>query len=111
MLEGVGLRGKILEAWAMARPVVGTSLALSGMETAKNRAAFVADDAESFGARVSDLLESETLASKMGICGRELVLESFSWDAFANLYDRVYRDAIHAGITYPTIRRTGRAGI
>ena len=111
MLEGVGLRGKILEAWAMARPVVGTSLALSGMETAKNRAAFVADDAESFAARVSDLLESETLASKMGICGRELVLESFSWDAFANLYDRVYRDAMHAGIKYPTIGRTSTAGI
>jgi len=96
MVEGVGLRGKILEAWAMAKPVIGTSLALQGLEQAKGRAAIVADDPESFAARLSELLEDERSAATMGNLGRELVVSSFSWDAFADLYHRVYCEAMQA---------------
>jgi GT2 family glycosyltransferase/glycosyltransferase involved in cell wall biosynthesis/2-polyprenyl-3-methyl-5-hydroxy-6-metoxy-1,4-benzoquinol methylase len=96
MLEGVGLRGKMLEAWATKKPVVGTSLAFLGLNQARDRAGFVADDAESFAARVGDLLANEALAEQMGTCGRELVISSYSWDAFADLYHRTYREGMEA---------------
>jgi GT2 family glycosyltransferase/glycosyltransferase involved in cell wall biosynthesis/SAM-dependent methyltransferase len=96
MFEGVGLRGKILEAWASKKPVVGTSLAFLGLNQARDWAGFVADDAESFAARVCDLLANEAIAEQMGTCGRELVVSSFSWDAFANLYHRAYRESMEA---------------
>jgi GT2 family glycosyltransferase/glycosyltransferase involved in cell wall biosynthesis/SAM-dependent methyltransferase len=96
MLEGVGLRGKMLEAWATAKPVVGTSLAFLGLDQARDQAGFVADDADSFAARVSDLLTNQALAEQMGTCGRELVISSYSWDAFANLYHRTYCESMEA---------------
>jgi glycosyltransferase involved in cell wall biosynthesis len=96
MFEGVGLRGKILEAWAMAKPVVGTSLALQGLERAKGRAAIVADDHVSFADHLSELLEDENSAAAMGNLGRQLVVSSYSWDAFADLYHTVYCDAMRA---------------
>jgi glycosyltransferase involved in cell wall biosynthesis len=96
MLEGVGLRGKMLEAWATGKPVVGTSLAFLGLDQARDHAGFVADDADSFAARVRDLLTNEALAEQMGTFGRELVISSYSWDAFANLYHRTYRESMEA---------------
>jgi GT2 family glycosyltransferase/glycosyltransferase involved in cell wall biosynthesis/SAM-dependent methyltransferase len=110
MFEGVGLRGKILEAWAMKKPVVGTSLAFLGLEQVAERAGFVADNAESFAARVCDLLTNDGIAREMGACGRELVVSSFSWDAFANLYHRVYLEGMEGRFAAKRVMNAQLAG-
>ncbi len=94
MLDGVGLRGKILEAWAMEKPVVATSLAMLGLDHPDGYAGFIADDQERFADRVCTLLENEMLADEMGKRARELVMKSYSWDAFSNFYDAAYTEAM-----------------
>jgi glycosyltransferase involved in cell wall biosynthesis len=94
IFDGVGLRGKVLEAWAMERPVVGTRLAFEGLTSKDGTICFMADDAETFAARACELLENKALAGRMGRQARQLVLTSFSWDAFAELYDIVYRQVL-----------------
>ena len=94
MLDGVGLRGKILEAWATEKPVVATSLAFLGLDAPDGYAGFVADDETTFADRVCKLLEDQTLANQIGKRARELVVKSYSWEAFADFYDAAYRAAM-----------------
>jgi GT2 family glycosyltransferase/glycosyltransferase involved in cell wall biosynthesis len=94
VFEGVGLRGKVLEAWSMEKPVVGTGLAFEALQASDGNTCFVADNSETFAARVCQLLQDGDLAARMGQQARDLVLSTFSWDAFGEVYDKIYRDIL-----------------
>jgi GT2 family glycosyltransferase/glycosyltransferase involved in cell wall biosynthesis/SAM-dependent methyltransferase len=105
IFEGVGLRGKVLEAWSMGKPVVGTKLAFSGLVDGDGQVCFMANDPEEFASRVCRLLEEEDLARRMGLQGRQLAISSFAWEAFGQLYDSIY-DAIVDGREMPASSHT-----
>ena len=104
IFDGVGLRGKVLEAWAMERPVVGTLLAFEGLMSGDGTISFMADDAERFATRTCQLLENRELSRRMGRQARELVLTSFSWDAFGELYEIVYREVLGTKRQYAALQ-------
>jgi glycosyltransferase involved in cell wall biosynthesis len=91
LFDGAGLRGKVLEAWAMEKPVVGTHLAFQGLTASDGTICLMADNSETFAARVCELLDNRELARNMGRQARQVVLSSFTWDAFGEQYDRIYR--------------------
>jgi glycosyltransferase involved in cell wall biosynthesis len=97
VFEGVGLRGKVLEAWSMKKPVVGTRLSFEALQASDGHTCFIADDSETFAKRVCQLLQDEALAETMGQRAWELVRASFSWDAFAEVYEKIYSDVL--GVT------------
>jgi glycosyltransferase involved in cell wall biosynthesis len=80
---GSGTRLKILESWAMARPVVSTSLGAEGLEAVPGRHLLIADDPAEFAAAIIRILSEPQLAAKLGAAGRALVLESYSWHGVA----------------------------
>jgi glycosyltransferase involved in cell wall biosynthesis len=94
IFEGVGLRGKVLEAWAMKKAVVGTRLSFEALSAIDAQTCFVADDPQTFAARVGELLENEDLANRMGNTARRLVEDSFSWNAFGAVYDCIYGEIL-----------------
>jgi hypothetical protein len=89
------MRGKVLEALAMARPMVTTSVGAEGLGATPGRDLLVADGAPEFAAAVCRLLGDPALAARLGAAGRDLVRERFDWDAVAaahaDLYERVAR--------------------
>ncbi len=76
-----GVQNKVLEAMAMAKPVVVTGAAMEGIEKLPGQR--ICDDAESFLDYCLQLLE-EGDVENTGVAGRERVLTDFSWDQ--NLY-------------------------
>ena len=80
---GSGTRLKILESWAMARPVVSTSLGAEGLESVSGKHLLIADDPAEFAAAVVRILNEPELAASLGAAGRALVSESFSWQGTA----------------------------
>ncbi len=78
---GSGTRLKALEAFAMARPVVSTSLGMEGIEAEPGRHYLRADDPAEFADAVARLLEDPGLAEELGRAGRALVEERYGWDA------------------------------
>jgi glycosyltransferase involved in cell wall biosynthesis len=80
---GSGTRLKILESWAMARPVVSTSLGAEGLEAVPGRHLLIADDPAEFAAAVLRILKEPELAATLGAAGRALVSESYSWQGTA----------------------------
>jgi glycosyltransferase involved in cell wall biosynthesis len=80
---GSGTRLKILESWAMARPVVSTSLGAEGLESLSGKHLLIADGPAEFAAAVVRTLNEPDLAARLGAAGRALVSESYSWQGTA----------------------------
>jgi len=78
---GGGTRFKILEAMAMAKPVVSTAVGAEGIEVAPGRNILLADSPADFAGAVGRVLDDAGLAARMGREGRELVEGRYSWEA------------------------------
>ncbi len=71
--SGGGTRIKILEAFAIGRPVVATGLAAEGLPVAHERELLLADRPTDFAAAVVRLFEDEDLRTRLVAHGRALV--------------------------------------
>jgi glycosyltransferase involved in cell wall biosynthesis len=78
---GSGTRLKILDAWAMGKAVVSTSLGCEGLDAIDGENILVCDDPESFAAAVIEVLTSAALRSRLGDNGRATAEQSYSWEA------------------------------
>jgi glycosyltransferase involved in cell wall biosynthesis len=74
--RGAGLRGKFLEAWAMGKAVVATSIAAQGFDAKDGVHYLEADRAEGFAERVTELLKDKERRLGLGDAGRALVVEA-----------------------------------
>jgi polysaccharide biosynthesis protein PslH len=88
---GGGTRLKILEAMAMGRAIVSTTVGAEGLEVRPGEDLLVADDAAGFAAAAGRLLDEPALAARLGAAARRLVEARYSWDAAAERLERFYR--------------------
>lgn len=84
-----GVQNKVLEAMAMARPVVCTSQALEGIPAVPGRHVLVADNAAAYADAVSRLLEPTDEARQIGAAARACVETHHRWDATLAPLDRL----------------------
>ncbi|MBM3791149.1 MAG: glycosyltransferase [Acidobacteria bacterium] len=89
---GVGIRGKILEAWGMAMPVVATPVAAAGLRAEPGVNMLIADDEESFAESVASLFDSAELRSRLGRAGRATAEAHYGWEAAAEQLDALYKE-------------------
>lgn len=80
LLVGGGTRLKILEALAMGKAVVSTSLGCEGIEAQSGDTIYLEDTPETFAQRVLELLNQPELAKQIGDRGRSLVVERYDWN-------------------------------
>ena len=74
-----GLQNKILEAMAMARPVIATSGAVEGLEVPDEMASFVRDSPRDLAERCIDLLDHEEISLHLGRVARRHVVRNHNW--------------------------------
>jgi sugar transferase (PEP-CTERM/EpsH1 system associated) len=86
-----GVQNKVLEAMAMARPVVATAECGNSLSAIPGREIFVATDASEFAARVGQALTAD--AAAMGQAARARVLEDYQWNRNLELVDTLLEDA------------------
>ena len=76
-----GIQNKVLEAMAMARPVVISSAAATGLEARPGYDCEIAHSGEEFVSRTVALLGEVALRPTMGLAARQCVLSRYSWSA------------------------------
>ena len=97
MRLGVGIKGKLLEAFAAGAPCAATPEAceaMPGLEDGKHL--LIASGAEALAAACARLLTDEGLSRRLAREARAYVEERFGWDRQASLLDAVYREAAAA---------------
>ncbi len=83
-----GIQNKILEAMAMARPVVAAASCVEAMTARDGNQLLAAISASDFVAAVDMLLADAGQAAAIGCAGRAHVLEQYGWDAHLAGVDR-----------------------
>jgi glycosyltransferase involved in cell wall biosynthesis len=81
MVEGSGLKNKVLEAFALGLPVVSTTLGADAFGIEDGRHCRIADAPVDFASAVRDLLEQPAHAQRIASNARELVHRRFTWPA------------------------------
>ncbi|MGO4220686.1 glycosyltransferase family 4 protein [Lysobacter sp. TAF61] len=110
---GSGTRLKVLEAMALGKAIVTTTIGSEGIALRHDESALFADDAGSFAAAVVTLMDSPDKVARMAAAARQLAEQRYGWDAIgAQLLDRYGRllapsaDRAHAssssGTSIPT---------
>ena len=94
---GVGIRGKILEAWGMGMAVVSTSIGCSGLRYEDGRNLLVADTAEQFASRIFALSGDPLWRRRLGEEGRKTAERYYSWEKSAQQLDALYRRFLNQG--------------
>jgi glycosyltransferase involved in cell wall biosynthesis len=93
---GSGTRLKVLEALAMARPLVSTSLACEGLDVEPGRHLLVADDPARFAEAIIRVLEDRHLADRLGAAGRQLMESRYGWGASTAQLDEFHERVLAA---------------
>ena len=89
MIEGSGLKNKVLEAFAMRIPVVSTSLGVEAISGNHGEHFLVADDPKVFSQLVLQLLDDENFARLLTDAASRMVLESYTWRVVGGKFDEV----------------------
>ena len=75
-----GVQNKVLEAMAVGRPVVTTSIVNNGLKAVPGKEIMVADTAVDIAQQTTQLLLNREQSLMMGQAAREFVGRNFSWD-------------------------------
>jgi sugar transferase (PEP-CTERM/EpsH1 system associated) len=81
LLLARGVQNKLLEAMAMARPVVASAAAAVGIDATPGKHLLVADDASAMADAVGSLFDDRAAAAAMGQAARARMIERYGWDA------------------------------
>jgi polysaccharide biosynthesis protein PslH len=95
---GSGIRNKILEAWAMAKPIVSTSLGAEGLPAHTGENIELADTPKAFAQSVVALLDDRQKRIRLAQAGRKLVEDNYAWSVIGQQMNDVYEMALsHRG--------------
>ena len=85
-----GIQNKVLEAMAMAKPVVATRQALEGLSVSPGKEVLEANSAQDFAQRLGDVFE--TGAPETGKAARDRVCAEYNWQASLQKLERLLED-------------------
>jgi sugar transferase (PEP-CTERM/EpsH1 system associated) len=89
-----GIQNKVLEAMAMARPVVLSAAPAVGLVARDGHECVAADGEVAFADGVAQLLAEPDRARAMGLAARECVLGKYSWQAHLSLLDELLQQGV-----------------
>ncbi|HEU4452735.1 MAG TPA: glycosyltransferase family 4 protein [Longimicrobium sp.] len=94
---GGGTRLKILDAWALGKAVVSTSVGCEGLETRDGENILVRDGAQAFADAVCRVLEDEGLRARLERGARRTAVERYDWEVIAGSMLDAYASLLGGG--------------
>ena len=89
---GGGTRLKILNAWAMGKAVVSTSVGCEGLEVKEGGNILIRDDPKAFADAVRQVVADPMLRWRLGKQGRHTVEQRYGWDVIGRRMIDTYRE-------------------
>lgn len=90
LLTGGGTRLKVLEAMAMGKAIVSTTLGCEGIPAAAGQEVILADTAVDMAAQVLALLSNEAQRARLGRAARAFVERHFDWQTVTRPLEQAY---------------------
>jgi glycosyltransferase involved in cell wall biosynthesis len=90
---GGGTRLKVLEALAMKKPVVSTTIGCEGIEVSDGESLLIADEPEDFAAAVIRLLRDRTYGEQLAHRGYDLIRARYEWSVIGDRLREMHKAA------------------
>jgi polysaccharide biosynthesis protein PslH len=87
---GGGTRLKLLQAMAMGKAIVSTTLGAEGLDIQDGREMLLADRADEFASAVLSLMEQPEERRRLGEVARQKAQRSYGWDALVPQMEALY---------------------
>jgi len=88
---GGGTRLKVIEALAMGKAVVSTTIGCEGLRVVDGEHLVKADDADSFASSVALVLADQAKSEGLGRAGRTLMVNEYSWQRSTVQLEELFR--------------------
>jgi polysaccharide biosynthesis protein PslH len=105
---GSGTRLKVLEAMAMKKPIVTTTIGCEGIDVKNGEDVFIEDDPVSFAGRVVQLFDDPETRSRCIQRGYELVASKYDWSTVGESVENVYQELMKSKIMKQSTERLHR---
>ncbi|MBT8191901.1 MAG: glycosyltransferase [Acidimicrobiia bacterium] len=92
--SGAGIKNKVLEAMAYARPVVTTPVGAEGIPIDDGIHGYLRSTPQSFAEGVIQLLDDARLRLRIGSAARQLMIDEFRWESAVQRLVDVYERAV-----------------
>lgn len=87
LVSGAGIKNKLLQAWAMGKAVVATTVSVGGLTAQDGRNVIVADGAQQMADAVLSLLADPLRRKSLGEAGRDTVAAAYTWGGRAKIFE------------------------
>jgi polysaccharide biosynthesis protein PslH len=87
---GSGTRLKVLEAMAMKKPIVSTTIGCEGIHCADRDSLLLADTAAEFAERVIEVMHDRDLSRRLTTTGYEIVHKFYDWGRIYQQVSEIY---------------------
>ena len=91
---GSGIRVKIIELLAAGHNVISTSIGIEGLPLTDNENIILADTGEEFINKIDLFFSGKYNSKQIGVNGRQVVRNNFSWSKIAGQFDDLYKTLI-----------------
>lgn len=95
LTSGAGMKNKILEAWAMSKPVVATSTSCAGLDARDGENILIANNPKAFSEMINRLLTDPDLRVKLATIGRKTAEKFYSWKNRADMLENIFVEVIN----------------
>ncbi len=93
---GGGTRLKILEAMAMGKAIVSTTIGAEGIEYTNGKNILLGDEPRDFADQVLFILNNDQRSQEIGREAYKFVREKYDWDTIGQKLKTIYEESIHA---------------
>ena len=92
IIDGGGSRLKLLDAMAMGKAIVSTTIGAEGLRCSAGKHMLIADTPVEFAENVLKLMEDLPLRRRVSAAARKLVLDEYSWGVIGNHLASAYAE-------------------
>jgi sugar transferase (PEP-CTERM/EpsH1 system associated) len=90
---GAGTKHRVLQALAMQKALVCTSVAAEGIDLIHGETALITDQPKEFASHTLRLLQDPDLRAKLGTRGRKLILDRYDWQSIYDRLEETFQEA------------------
>ena len=87
---GTGIKNRVIQALAAAKPVVGTFYAFEGIDIQEGQQGFISDESQIVYENICSLLMSPDLRCRAGQSARELVKRQYTQEYTGQMWENLY---------------------
>ncbi|CAH9019175.1 glycosyltransferase family 4 protein [Candidatus Nitrosacidococcus sp. I8] len=94
MRKGAGIKNKILQAWAMGKPIIASPTAVGGLSVREGENILIRSGAKETANAIVEVIKNKILQQKLAEEGRKTICTHYTWEQKAKELDLLFQSTV-----------------